>query len=229
MAFQLNFGALEALLALVHGIADTKRTAFQARLKNFHRLQFPSGFATHKGKASSYGIGHAVEMALAVEMTQLGMPPDRIVRVLDANRYPTFMAVRMAAESLAQTPIGFDPEKVLETDPLSMFLYFDPAGLSSLMTEDSPVSFQDDFTDSTFFYGGIGVVRDYLVKWTSGDINRLSLINVTSMIDMIVAAAANPIADPQTTMRFKREAFEELALWAEQRIEETYDADDPEA
>ena len=72
-----TFGELEGVLASVHGIDQTKRTAFQSRLKNFHRLGYPLGFRAVKGKAATYTPLQIIEMALAVEMTQLGLPPER--------------------------------------------------------------------------------------------------------------------------------------------------------
>jgi len=220
---RLRFGEMEAALAQMHGIADTKRTKFQARLKNFHRLGFPLGFESQAGKASLYAPGAVVEMALAIEMTQLGIPPERLTHVLSLNRFPTFMAMVMAAGGLVAAPVGFDPEIEKEDDPLSMFLFFDPAGLSSLMSDNPEITPDDDATDDTFFYGGAAVVRDNFVRWTTGSCSRISLINLTSVIDMAANCVYPGDVLDDAAIQFKKSFFQEVFAYAEDRLEETYE------
>lgn len=186
-AITWSFGELDGVLAGVHRIDATKRTAFQSRLKNFHRLNYPIGFSATKGKAATYTPLQIIDMALAVEMTQLGLPPERATWVLSRNRWPTLMAIKMAAAELAMHPAGFDPEKSLPDDPFSMFLYFDPAALNPL-TLHLPARAMPDMDEAaySFFYGGIGIVRENIAAWTSGFAPRISLINVTAMIGLVV-------------------------------------------
>ena len=222
---RITFGTLEAVLANLHEIADTKRTAFQSRLKNFHRLGYPLRFESSKGKAGIYAPGTMVEIALALEMTQLGLSPERIVNVLTLNRFPVFSAIRMATGDLCRKPNGFDVESVKADDPSSMFLFFDPAALSGLMKND-PEQPNFDVSDYSFFYGGAGVVRENLVKWTSGFLNRLSLINVTAMIDSLAyMACPADVADTDATLAFKQAFFAELLEWADRNYDETYEHD----
>lgn len=202
-----SFGELEAALAHVHEIDESKRTAFQARLKNFHRLRYPMGFSAIKGRAATYSPLQIADMALALEMTQLGLPPDRATSVLCSNRWPTLMALKMAARALAESPQEFDPHGERPDDPLSMFLFFDPSALHAL-TLHMPPEFLPDFdqASNTFFYGGIGVVQENLVKWTSGSLCRLSLINVTALLHLIAHSpfdqgSAHNIAYRQSFLR----------------------------
>jgi hypothetical protein len=184
-----TFGELESVLAHVHDIDQSKRTAFQARLKNFHRLGYPIAFQTTKGRAASYAACQIAEMALAVEMTQLGLPPERVTLVLGANRWPTLMAFQMAARQLLEAPEGFSDQRPDRTLPHSMFLYFDPAALNSL-TLHLPASVLPDLDEASnsFFYGGIGILREGIADWTSGRSCRLSIINVTAMIDAVAVS-----------------------------------------
>ena len=212
-----KFAVLEVRLAEMHGIALSKRTAFRARLKNLHRLNFPIGFQMSKGRAALFEPGDIVQMALAMELTQLGLTPERVVRVLTMNWYPATMAIAMAASALAGTPFGFDAERVLDSDPLSMFLFFDPSALSSLTEEDDVEGevrdrrLDDDATDS-FFYGGQGVVRDNIVKWTSGYTHRISMVNVTAMLDML---AGYPFpSDEQRSLAWRAKFFGQISQWA---------------
>lgn len=225
--FEWTFGELEAVLAAVHGIDQTKRTAFQSRLKNFHRLRYPFGFSAVKGKAASYSPMQIIDMALALEMTQLGLPPERSIWILMANRWPTLMAVGMAADELAKHPNGFDPEKPQPDEPFSMFIYFDPAALSPL-TLHLPAKVLPDLDEAanSFFYGGIGVVRDEIANWTSGYAPRISMINVTAMIGLVTAS---PYDDGSPDhIAYRREFFVKLGAEARSALDEWHGADDAE-
>jgi hypothetical protein len=198
----LRFGELEAVLAELNGIPSHQRTAFQARLKNFHRLGFPEGIGKGRGKAVVYGARELVLMALAVELTQLGLTPERVIEVIREDEYPVWMAVRMAASYLTSRSEvfnpgpgdfgkecevwGFSPDCAdnADTDPYSMFLYCDPAALAPWNEQG------EDRSSATFFFGGIGVIRDNISRWTTGPTRRLALINVTKLLfDMAVYIA----------------------------------------
>jgi hypothetical protein len=200
----IRFGELEAVLADINGIPSYQRTAFQARLKNFHRLGFPEGIGKGRGKAVVYGPRELVLMALAVELTQLGLTPERVIEVIREDEYPLWMCVRMAASSLVSRHEvfnpgpgdfgkecdvwGFSPDCAdnADTDPLSMFLYCDPAALAPWDEEG------EDRSSATFFYGGSGVIRDNISRWTTGPTRRLALINVTKLLfDMAVHIASS--------------------------------------
>lgn len=220
----IDFGAMAAILANTHNIDDLKLTKFQARLKNFHRLGWPHQFKSSKGKASKYNPIDVVDMALAVELTQLGLPPERIVWVLVSNRYPRLMAIKMAASWLLQhstTGHGNEPEGAFpgldEKSPPSMFLFFDPSGLDSLSAND-PMNAPDlDAAVDSFFYGGIGVVREMIAEWTYGHVSRISLINVTSMLDMTTYTPF-PFGSEEAA-DYRRKYFQWLIDWCEEHLE----------
>ena len=219
----LAFGDIEAILADLHSITDNSRTKFQARLKNLHRLGWPMNFASVKGRASLYDPGALADMALAVELTQLGLTPERVVHVLTANRWPTLMAYRIAASSLAES--GDSP-------PDPMFLYFDPAALDALtvdqfMIDDTGADYDWDSASHSFFYGGIGIVRENLATWTSEFVCRLSLVNVTAML---CSTAWTPF-EPETIQaaEYQRQHFEWLRNWSASAIDELDGRDEAEA
>lgn len=202
----LRFGELEAVLADLNGIPSHQRTAFQARLKNFHRLGFPAGIGQGRGKAVIYTARELILMAVAVELTQLGLTPERVIEVITDDELPVWYSVNLAVGALKARPEvfnrgpgdtrnppdqkvwGFSPKWADsdDTDPFSMFLYCDPAALAP-WTEDD-----EDRASATFFYGGVGVVRDNISRWTTGPTRRLALINVTKLLfDMAVYLAVD--------------------------------------
>lgn len=196
-AIRLTFGELEARLARLHEISSEKRTQFQARLRNFQRLGIPAGVGAGRGKAAYYTPGQVFEMALALELTQLGLLPERVQQIFSTNKFPISQSTEMAARSILEKG-GFLPDKERvdenmtiatgsqwvthdeENDPMSMFLFFDPTALASLT--DISEKYEDQ-ASATFFYGGPGIVRENIVRWTAGPhTRRLSLINVTALI-----------------------------------------------
>lgn len=201
-----TFGELEAVLASVHDIDQTKRTAFQSRLKNFHRLGYPVGFQAVKGKAATYTPLQIIEMALAVEMTQLGLPPERANWVLIRNRWPILMATEMVARELHNDPAAFSSESGLSERVLSMFLYFDPAALNPL-TLHLPAKVLPDLDEAanSFFYGGIGIVQEGIAAWTSGRSARVSLINLTAMAGNVVSSPFDEGSDDD--LAYRRDFF----------------------
>lgn len=179
----ITFGQLEGLLASQHSISDGMRTKFQARLKNLHRLHYPSHFQSTKGKATLYRARHVIDMALALEMTQLGLAPERIVGILSVNGFATLMATRAAARHLSEDDVwpAFDGEGEYSSQIPTIFLYFDPSGLADL-TDMEPKRFGPDFdmAAESFFYADGQSIEDNLVPWTMADGGgRVSLINVT--------------------------------------------------
>lgn len=177
------FGDLEDILAARHRIVGRHRTKFQARLKNLHRIGWPIDFKSIKGKASTYNPGAVVDMALAMELTQLGMSPERVIHVLSANRWATLKAYELAAAALA----GHTYKEIHRARPnggsLSMFVYFDPAGLSSMSVVSEEDQAASDISADTFFYGELEKVIDNLANWTITEATRISLVNITALIE----------------------------------------------
>lgn len=202
-----TFGELESMLSQIHEIDDTRRTAFQARLKNLHRLRYPMGFQSEKGKTSYYSPSDIFQMALALELTQLGLPPDRTVNVLCRGMFATCMAVRLAASSLIKAPKGFHTDPDAPDQPLPMFVFFDPAALSTLMSGyDYKIVPDLDAATNSYFYGGIGIVRENIAKWTGGDTPRMCIVNVTTLIDTV--------AGRLSSIDYRLEFFERLVAWS---------------
>lgn len=173
----ITFGSLEAALASYQGIADAKRTAFQARLKNFHRLGFPPNLKSEKGRATRYSPADLLLMALAVELSQLGISPERLVRLLTANLVHVALAAGAAAEILKQYPEGFDSQS---SDPEGHYLCLDPNALDGLMKP-----FDTSDPRDLFFHLTEADLSLRIVQFTGGVSARIALVNVTSVLDFI--------------------------------------------
>lgn len=175
-----NFGELEAALAQAHGISTSKRTAFQARLKNFHRLEFPADFSAQKGKAAQYSGKQCCEMALMIELAQLGVTPDRAVKIHFAHAEKISAALTSACQTL------------LSDDHFPLLMIFDPAGLIDLQDRASEaVTSNPDDSVATFDVMPIGALAEKFADWTNGYFRRAALINVTDMTDELAHGLAD--------------------------------------
>lgn len=222
-----RFGEIESILANYHGISDSKRSTFASRLKHFHRLKFPFGFKAEHGKPSKYKVGDLVLMALALELTALGLGPERVVRVLSLNWYAVSTAVRMAATSLTERPLTTDALSFDETDPLAMFLFFDPSGLAPLTGVDLRITPDLDEASDTFFYGGAGIVRESITRWTSGFSTRIALVNVTSMLMRLVDIDQDGLSEAERALvlSYRISFFKSASEWAD-KFEECFFSED---
>lgn len=170
--FSMGFAQVDAVLAEVNWIASDKRTAFQARLKNFQRLGLLEDIREGRGKAAAYDAHHVLLLGLAVEFAQLGFAPDMTVSILKRN---------MAHIVRAIASIPRDEKEAESWSP--QLVYFDPANLSSLMqTPVEELQWQDfTFASAKEFKDGL---RDLLARGCT----RLALINVTGLVVRIAMA-----------------------------------------
>lgn len=209
MAVGISFGLLEAALAGRHGIASSKRTQFQARLRKFQRFDIPEGAGAGRGVAVKYDAGQIAETALALEFTQLGLTPERLTRVLRQNRLAIGLSLRMSAISLLEKP-DIVPWDDRDEQLLHMFLYFDPNALRTLTDQEE----EDwDWASASLFRSGAADLRDNLVAWTLEN-NRLSLINTTVMLGGVAASFDG---------KWRKEFLTEVRDWAaflESRLDE---------
>ncbi len=85
MGIELGFSDVESVLVHLNRVADGKRVAFRARLKHFQRLGFPEGVNTGTGRRATYGVRHLFQLVIAMEFTQSGMSPQRVVKTINGN------------------------------------------------------------------------------------------------------------------------------------------------
>lgn len=197
--FSMGFAGVEDLLADVNSIRIDKRTAFQARLKNFLRLGLLPGVKEGRGKAASYESHQMFMLALAVEFTQLGFPPDAAVAMIGRSLPEIVAAIR----SIPKT----------ETDTSSWsprIVYFDPAGLSSLM-DDAAVNQR-----RTLSFAPVDQFKDNLRELLASGSTRLALIDVTGLV-VELADALERSSSHKGVARFFAQALYDWAATAEAR------------
>jgi len=170
---ELSFGQIEGILADQHDIASDKRTAFQARLKNFLRLGLPIGQKIGKGRPTNYSARDLLYLALVLEFAQIGLTPESAVRIVVDNGLPLMMATRFTVYWAEQ---GLVDERDVESD---MFLYVVPNALRHLTNAGGDF---DESASASFFYGSMPIIRQNLARLSVWPRRRVALINLTELI-----------------------------------------------
>lgn len=80
--FPLPLSAVMDLLSWRHEIRDDKRTALRGRLQHFQSKGFPAGSNTGRGKAAAYGWDELILLGIAMDLLEIGMPPDLAVSIV---------------------------------------------------------------------------------------------------------------------------------------------------
>lgn len=165
-SIQFQFAQVEQALAGMHRVASEKRSAFQGRLKHYQKQQFPAGINTGRGRAATYYVSHAVQLALALEMNQVGLNPERTIHIC------TLYGRRIQAAFALAT------KRILSDDTEPVLVVFDPIVLSDLRGEE-----EWDETEATFDVKGIEEFRSGLEDLTNLRSRRYALINITEVVD----------------------------------------------
>ncbi|MEO6092333.1 MAG: hypothetical protein ABIT04_10365 [Novosphingobium sp.] len=164
LAFQ--FAHVEQALAAMHGVADDRRSAFQARLKHYQKKGFPPGLNTGRGRAATYHVEHALKLGLALEFNQMGLTPERAIHLIGQNEE----TIRLALLDAVQTNLAEDAWPV--------FLCFDPVSLRDLQETEIP-----DDAVLTLEFITFGALRARFDNWTQSFFKREAIINLTSMAE----------------------------------------------
>ena len=169
MAFGLSRQAMLNLIGDAMAIPGHKRSSLLGRFQHLQRLQLIKGINPGRGTAANYRPHQVLIVAVAFQMLQLGLSPERVVNVIQHNQDRLRLAM-----SLATDPGGNDI-------PVSM-IWFDPAVLQK------PDEAGEDWADATFHYGGAGSGPEaFSVFFVNGLVPRMAFINLTGILWSFVA------------------------------------------
>lgn len=191
---EFTFAKIEASLASMHSVPAEKRQAFTARLKHMQKLGFPPGANTGKGYSVAYKPEHAVLMALALELIQLGLTPERSINII----YRDIRAIcRGISDWVRRPPVDGEQNSKFPV------LVLDPAVMSvALNAPNAP--FRMRSIDA-------GELAKSLVIEDQNDRRRLSIIKVNALLSQL----RHNLAEGQ---RF--DGFDDcLHCWAQATIE----------
>lgn len=160
-----SFSDVEAVLARMHDVTKERRSAFTHRIKHLQRLKFPPGTNTGRGRAAVYLPRHVILLSVMLELNQMGLLPDRAVK-LCLGRMQTL-----------QSGVTLAMEKKLQDGNEAVYVVFDPVGLADLREPE----FWDEAA-ATFIVPTHSELKSFL-----GDnllySRRNAIINLTAVFD----------------------------------------------
>lgn len=165
MAFGIGRSGLLKVLAYAMDVDSAGASAFLGRFQHLQRLRLVEGINPGRGKQAEYRAHHAVVIAIAMQLLQLGMTPERAVRIIKDNQDRVRLGISLAVPSSEEFA--------------SAFFHFDPALLSEL----GATSDECDHAEQTFDYSGPGKMLEWIEDMMiRQDVPRLAIINVRGTI-----------------------------------------------
>ena len=169
--FSVPRSQLLNLLAESMLVPHDRRSAFLGRFQHLQRLSLIEGINPGRGKQAEYQAHQVLVIAIAFQMLQLGLSPERAVKIIKKNQEQIRLAIRVAIENQG------------EISP--SLLWFDP-GIISPAIEGYDV---DDLAHATFTQGdgedAMEIFKQYFVK---GGVTRLSFISVSNTLGSLLRA-----------------------------------------
>jgi len=167
---KLGFGEIERALQGLHEVAPSRGAAFRARLRYLQQkvdIGLPRGGT---GRRANFTFGHAVLFALALDLEQFGMPPERIQLL--------FGTVGMDVEVTTLREAFYEVASRIGTDKGPTLLWFVPEALSD-STRD-PIF---DTSAHTVEWGEC-IPQNYLAAGSTR--SRLAIINLSVLVSSLM-------------------------------------------
>lgn len=111
------------MLLRVQDIPVTREDAVRSRLRSLQRLGLTAGARRGQGKRATYNAADLVFMGLALELSQLGLTPERTISLLQTQSGAILTAIREAVGKHSRK--GFPCHQGAE----AVYLAFDPTAL----------------------------------------------------------------------------------------------------
>lgn len=111
----LTFGQVDDILASMGRVHPARRSAFESRLKQWRKMNFPDLPRVGKGMLATYGAQQLFQLIVLVELLRFGLTPERAIRVIVARWPEMRQAITETVICLARSEdhrhylqIGFD-------------------------------------------------------------------------------------------------------------------------
>ena len=98
--FPWSFAMVQNFFVWRYEVPDSRRTALRGKLQNLQKFGIPSDVNTGRGRPAKYGLGQIIELSIAMEMMDLGFPPDSVVTILRSEMTLIMEALNVKAEEL---------------------------------------------------------------------------------------------------------------------------------
>jgi DNA-binding transcriptional MerR regulator len=175
MEFKIGHREAEMALLRAQDISAERENAVRSRLRALQRLGLAVDARRGQGRRAEYRAFDIAQMGLALELSQLGLTPERTIAVLDSQGSEIRAAIREAVNPAARG-----------RSERAIYLVFDPVALQG---------------GSIFFRF---LTLDALIAWLNeqSGLTHLALVNLSGMIEKLhrwlveIAASLNIGPDP---------------------------------
>lgn len=199
MSFSLSFAEVSSLLAGMHLIDPAKEGTFRSRIKHLQRLNFPPGVNTGKGRPAEYGVEQFLLLAVAFELLQLGLTPERARSLLTQRQEEVLAAFHRAAI----------PPSLFYRQEYLMFL--DPRALSALQFDPSEDENEIDAPHQFLMFGTMKTAIQYVRR------SRTFLSPRIAIIDLYRIIVACAVMAEELGISIGKKLGDEILRWADER------------
>lgn len=96
--FFWSFSMVQDFFVWRFKISDSRRTALRGKLQNLQKFGIPSDVNTGRGRPAKYGIRQMIELSIAMDLMDLGFPPDSVVTILRSEMALVMEALNVEGE-----------------------------------------------------------------------------------------------------------------------------------
>jgi hypothetical protein len=167
---KLGFGQIERALTEMHSVEASRAKGFRARLRYLQQkvdIGLPRGGG---GRRANFTIGHAFLLALALELEQFGMSPERVAAVIGSLEVSDEEGTLRYALYEAADRVG--------TDRPAILLWFVPESLSDATRA---ADHKYDLSAATCSWCEAGALPENLFEQSSA-VWRIAVINLSGLI-----------------------------------------------
>lgn len=115
-------------------IPDSRRTALRGKLQNLQKFGIPSDVNTGRGRPAKYGILQMIELSIAMDLMDLGFPPDAVVTILRSEMALVLEALNVKGRNMPSYYGADGPRPALMIISVSAKSRFSPRTRSVLIT-----------------------------------------------------------------------------------------------
>ena len=171
---ELLLPEVESILAKLHEISPRRQGVVGTRVKKLRELQFPPGVNVGRGKTSKYQAKDLYLIAIAFELFQFGMGPEKALSYMSLLTKPIVDAAgELGTASWSASGNALMVEHTPNPGP-NIFLRFDPRSLDAL-------------TESAREYFNLTALDKSREVWISESETRSAVINLSALCRSISA------------------------------------------
>lgn len=124
--FPWTFAEVQNFFAWRFALPDSRRTALRGRIQNLQKNGIPASANTGRGKPAQYGLTQMVELSIAMELLDLGFPPDLTIEIVRSERALVFETLEIGTDSPSYFGVDAPKESLFVLSTLAKKMHLLP-------------------------------------------------------------------------------------------------------